>query len=591
MRTTTIRHFILFLALGVLSIPLAMAQGALYEIPLAQQVEESSLIIEGKVIAQEGFWNQENANIFTLNTIEVYKVFKGQAVTRIEMITPGGQVGMNAEKVTPSLGLNVNDVGVFTLTPTNVILSNGKNNLMTAYSGPQGFYRYETFTNKVVNPFKVIEGVETNFYPMLTSHTRVPFVEVKQFKVPQISNVETRGSVNITNISPTTVTSGTGTVLTITGSGFGGTPQTVGFTNADDGGATYTFAASTQILSWSDTTITVEIPSEAGNGNVAIIDNPPTMVLALSGQNLSVDYAHINATADLGASGLWTDDTQHYNDNGNGGYTWQMFTDFDANTPANESFMRAFNTWRCTTDIYWEMGATTATDATALDGINIVRFDNGSELPVGVLGVCTSYFSGCLQPPPTDVEWIITELDITFDDGVTWEYGPALPSVSEYDFESVAVHELGHGHQLAHVIDSNAIMHYAIANGDSNRTLSSDDIDAGNALQTRSTGTSVCGAPVASEWDCTLSNAEFDLTGTIAIYPSPATEVLFIRNNSFISLYNLTIYDINGRIVKQQDLRESNELFSVDVSQLSDGVYFAKIATENGTLTKKIIIE
>ena len=62
---------------------------------------------------------------------------------------------------------------------------------------------------------------------------------------------------------------------------------------------------------------------------------------------------------------------------------------------------------------------------------------------------------------------------------------------TQYDFQSVALHELGHGHQLGHVIDLSShtdnngdIMYYAISNSEQQRVLHPDNITAGNYVQT-----------------------------------------------------------------------------------------------------------
>ena len=40
------------------------------------------LIAEGKVIEKKSFWNNEHTMIYTANTIEVYKLFKGNLVEK-----------------------------------------------------------------------------------------------------------------------------------------------------------------------------------------------------------------------------------------------------------------------------------------------------------------------------------------------------------------------------------------------------------------------------------------------------------------------------------------------------------------------------
>ena len=83
----------------------------------------------------------------------------------------------------------------------------------------------------------------------------------------------------IDNFSPTTVTGGTGTVLTINGSGFGATQGTgtVGFRRADDGGATYMSPVPTQYFRGCDTQIRVlEVPDGAGTGDIQVTQGATT---------------------------------------------------------------------------------------------------------------------------------------------------------------------------------------------------------------------------------------------------------------------------------------------------------------------------
>jgi len=436
------------------------AQGLLYEVPMSKQVQASSQIVEGKVIAKASFWDTKHQNIYTVNTIEVYKVFKGRSLSIIDVITLGGTVGLTQEDVKPSLQLDKESIGVFMLNEHSIVLDSQKsfNTLFRPYSGPQGFYSYSLLNNEVRNPFYKAEGISSNFYNALQNETKANVTNLSSFNIDDKiqSYNQTRGVISITSFSPTTATAGTKTVLTINGIGFGTVQQNVGFLNPDTGGTNVGVALQTQILSWSDTQITVEVPSAAGNGSVFIVDNPPTAILAQStALNPGTQVAY---------------QTAHIDRNGNGGYIWNMFTDFDADTAANESFVRAMDTWRCTTNVNWTIGPATAVDIVANDDINIIRFDNGSQpedggtnpnaLAAGVLGVCRSYFSGCFINGNTDLEWYIEELDIVFDDGQSWEFGPASPSGAEFDFETVAVHELGHGHQLAHVIDNTKIMHF-----------------------------------------------------------------------------------------------------------------------------------
>ena len=352
------------------------AQEMLYEVPMTQQVQASSQIVEGKVISKASFWDNGQMNIYTVNTVEVYKVFKGQTlVDTVEIITPGGSVGDNHEVVTPSLSLNVGDVGVFMLHDNNVSITNGTSRpKFKAYSSVQGFYKYDFASNTAYNPFYTKENISGEFYGELQSLTNGAPVEMNTFSVDQITaNRNVGGTANITFFTPTTVNGGVRDLLTINGFGFG-VSGTVGFRDANFGGSQYYDALNTQLVSWSDTQIVVEVPSRAGTGDIRV--QPTSGGTATSTDVLTVFYSQINPS-----NGSTDFPSQHVDINGLGGYTWQMQTDFHNNSAANASFLRAFDTWVCTTGVNWEIGSVTTVDVTAADGINVIRFDNGAELP------------------------------------------------------------------------------------------------------------------------------------------------------------------------------------------------------------------
>ena len=121
-------------------------------------------------------------------------------------------------------------------------------------------------------------------------------------------------------------------------------------------------------------------------------------VKSTSATNLTIQYNHINVYSSVAPATIYN--TRHINKQV-GGYNWKMYTTFNSNALAKASFLRAFQTWRCGTYINWTSSTTTTINAAANDGVNVIRFDVGSELPAGVLGRCTNRFSGCggIDPP------------------------------------------------------------------------------------------------------------------------------------------------------------------------------------------------
>lgn len=485
----------------------AFSQCLLREVPFDLRTSNASLVVEGTVISKQSFWNDDHTMIYTSNIIEVYKIFKGNLnSTQIEIITEGGVVGLNMIKAEPSLQLGIGETGVFMCVAPKRIKSVSSSAAVhpryTAYAESQGFIRYDLQSRTAADPFRKYTNIREDLYKKISPALNYRVVKNVDFTSPQPREMKLNA---IGGFSPATITAGTGSVLTITGSGFGAT-QGVGqvrFRNADDGGATLIAPHPSQYILWSDTEIRVEVPQNAGTGTFQVVQG----VTFTSASALTMNYAHLNVDYNPG-SGFIAFQPDHIDNNGTGGYTWRMNTGFDANAAAKASFMRAFDTWRCGTDVNWTIGTTTAINDAVSDGTNIITFDGAAPLSPGVLGVCYSYWGGCQLGP--DISWFVTELDIIFDEGsnitpLTWEFGTATPSFSEYDFETVAVHELGHGHQLGHVIQPGAIMHYAISNGSSNRSLGANDLAGGNYVQANSIVANVCGpGPMTAYTGCSI---------------------------------------------------------------------------------------
>ena len=90
----------------------------------------------------------------------------------------------------------------------------------------------------------------------------------------------------------------------------------------------------------------------------------------------------------------------------------------------------------------------------------------------------------------------------------------------------------------------------------------------------------------ASEEACgkTLSNEGIvETTMTLNVYPNPVNDKLYIETESNIETIN--IYTLTGIVV----LSETNSTNTIDVSNLSSGVYFVKVRTENSEVVRRIV--
>lgn len=471
--------------------PSLKAQCLLQEIPLADRIKSSTTIVEGKVIAKRSFWDDDQHNIFTANTIEIYKVFNGEVVSEeIEVLTRGGIVGLEAQVDHPSLQLSLHESGVFFLQENKVNTKANRTESSLFFqptAGPQAFVKYDFLTGTANDPFAKYTDIEQELYRVIEKEVSQSYQEIAKFKLPKVDQGVEK---TLVSFSPTSITAGKKEVLTINGSGFGATQGDVYFKNADDGGATFIAALATEIISWTDTEIQVEVPSDAGTGTVIVLDLNSNSHPSASA--LTIIYAETNVLFDPGI-GTKSFQSQHINDDGVGGYTFRYFTDFAASS-AVAPFQRALENWCNETNINISIGTNTSVDVAASDGTNVVRFDN-NELPSGILGQTTSYYSGCFVGP-NDVDWFVTEIDFDFNEDFNWNFELDPPGPSQYDFETVVLHEMGHAHQLGHVINNSLAMHYSLSNGTMHRTLDpTTEVVGAIDIYNRSTTTSVCGQP------------------------------------------------------------------------------------------------
>ncbi|MFM9944310.1 MAG: PKD domain-containing protein, partial [Bacteroidia bacterium] len=237
---------------------------------------------------------------------------------------------------------------------------------------------------------------------------------------------------------------------------------------------------------WNDSQIKVRIPTRAGTGSIKVATNDSGSFTTIN--SFTIKFAHLNIGYKSSAqdSAYYTTDLK--NDNNKGGYTFQLNPRFKANSDRVNSFLRSMETWRCGTLVNWDVGRDTNIKVINGDQVNIVKLTKFTD---SKLAVCYSYWNGCFISG-TNMEWYVNELDIEADSTINWYYLTGTIGGSQYDFQSVLSHELGHGHQLGHVISTNELMNYSISNGKKKSTLSTADLSGGKYVMDISVKTNVC---------------------------------------------------------------------------------------------------
>jgi len=68
--------------------------------------------------------------------------------------------------------------------------------------------------------------------------------------------------------------------------------------------------------------------------------------------------------------------------------------------------------------------------------------------------------------------------------------------------------------------------------------------------------------------------------------PNPANDKLYIQNPINITIKGVSVQSIEGKEILA--LENRNE---INVSSLSEGIYFLKLETDKGILTRKVVIQ
>ncbi|HKR05576.1 MAG TPA: PKD domain-containing protein [Bacteroidia bacterium] len=517
--------YLLFVFLSIAAV--SYSQCMMVPVSLSERINTSGHIIEGKVISQASFWNYNSTLIYTENVIDVYKVFKGNVIAnKISIVTEGGTVGNNKHVIEPSLELKTGNIATFFLAASSVqnVPSNFNSSLVfEPYASAQGAINYDVKSKTGNDVFNTYINIDVEVYQTIVTQLGQSYFIVQPFNILNVGNPGNSPLMapGITGIAPASLpagrlNNGPLTTITITGTGFTSYtgPANLEFPDANNGGAGYISCPAGHIVSWTATQIVAWIPTGAGSGNIRVTDNAGATQVSPIPITITYNESNVN-------SGLNYYSPDLVNDNGLSGYTYVYNTTFNGNAPAVAAFERALSTWRCGTYVNFNRLSpmvATGIACQASDGTNLVTFDGSCALPAGVLGISYSYYGSCGAGI-----WYLTENDLKFRTNgtgfITWNWGSGATTGSNYDFESVCLHELGHSHQLGHtILAPPSVMHWALPNATDRRTLvAASEVAGGNDILSRSVVNNACGPTgmvLLNASNCNISAPTAEFSGT-----------------------------------------------------------------------------
>ena len=184
---------------------------------------------------------------------------------------------------------------------------------------------------------------------------------------------------------------------------------------------------------------------------------------------------------------------------------------------------------------------------------------------------------------------VIKPCSIFFDSSRSWHFGTSNPTGNNVDFESIALHEIGHAIGLLHTNNTDNVMY---PKGDENiirRNLTMDDTEGGSFNQAKSLTPINCGTnlnPLTTNCNIILSNKNLLKNQEIDLAPNPFTEIINIKSEGMIN--RIQMINIKGQVIfDDKDINSYN--FRKNLKNLNNGVYIIKIYTKNKCESLKII--
>ncbi|MBM3921453.1 MAG: T9SS type A sorting domain-containing protein [Sphingomonadales bacterium] len=403
-----------------------------------------------------------------------------------------------------------------------------------------------------------------------------------------LSLVSTVSAQQITGIAPKQIIGGKGEVLTITGSGFGGSRGS-SYVSFFREGNTYTDATTGNAfnyLSWSNTEIKLEMPVAFSNKIKVNINGTDYLSTDTLKVKANLGYRQANPLL----YDLLTDN------NKKGGVTWLVHPVYWNNPEIKQAIADVVQEFRCKTGVNYILEPLTQWVPLNLgQGKHIIAPDSS----LGVVGFNDRLWASCILGAETFYH-NQTQL-LRFNTQQNWYYGKGQPPAGAAKFRYVLFHEMGHSLGLGHVNEWGESMYPTVTLLPSDNWCKRDTITAAEqkAIKhyislSQNFAFRGCGiTPMKPNIDCKdvfgLSVGVESLAQEGAwLFPNPASNQLQVKlpasEHAAISLW-----DTRGRKVLSANIH-GTETINLPAA-LSDGIYMVRLSKDHGTQTTRLIVQ
>ena len=101
----------------------------------------------------------------------------------------------------------------------------------------------------------------------------------------------------------------------------------------------------------------------------------------------------------------------------------------------------------------------------------------------------------------------------------------------------------------------------------------------------------VCEEGNVSEWspavEATTTNLNSYLENNVTLYPNPAKEFVDVRIDGDLNVTGMEVYDVYGKLINTINVIDNTT--HINVSGLANGMYFVRVTTEQGMVTKRFV--